>query len=256
MDPLTLFALANGAVAAVKKGCELYKEMSGAIGDVKGVLQDLEEQFNSRHKDKPPTVAEKNQYINEKNRVIELSKRQPDDVYMEVANYLGEFFENMAKCEAVLEEEERHSSDVYTGSDSVGKRALQRVLMQTKLTAMQAELREIMVYQMPPEMGDLYTRVENMMVRIKKEQSIAIANKMKQDRINATIKRRRIEKIRCEAWKYGLTLIAIFYLAWMVWAVVEIRKEVHPELGICLIPKGSFMYKEYNSLKWVDCEPR
>ncbi len=58
MDPLTLFALANGAVAAVKKGCELYKEMSGAISDVKGVLQDLEDQFNSRHKDTPPTVAE------------------------------------------------------------------------------------------------------------------------------------------------------------------------------------------------------
>lgn len=256
MDPLTLFALANGAVAAVKKGCELYKEMSGAIGDVKGVLQDLEEQFSSRHKDKPPTVAEKNQYVKEKNRVIELSKRQPDDVYMEVANYLGEFFENMAKCEAVLEEEERHSSDVYTGSESVGKRALQRVLMQTKLTAMQAELREIMVYQMPPEMGDLYTRVEKMMIRIKKEQSIAITNKMKQDRVNAAIKRKRIEKIRCEAWKYGLTLVAILYLSWIVWAVVEIRKEVYPELGICLIPKGSFMYKEYNSLKWVDCEPR
>jgi hypothetical protein len=256
MDPLTLFALANGAVAAVKKGCELYKEMSGAIGDVKGVLQDLEQQFNSRHKDKPPTVAEKNQYINEKNRVIELSKRQPDDVYMEVANYLGEFFENMAKCQAVLEEEERHSTDVYTGSDSIGKRALQRVLMQTKLDAMQAELREIMVYQMPPEMGDLYTRVEKMMVRIKKEQSIAITNKMKKDRIDASIRKKRIERIRCEAWKYGLSILAILYLSWIMWAVVEIRKEVHPELGVCLIPKGSFMYKEYNSLKWVNCEPR
>lgn len=256
MDPLTLFALANGAVAAVKKGCQLYKEMNGAISDVKGVLQDLEQQFNSRHADKPPTVAEKNQYIQEKNRVIELSKKQPDDVYMEVANYLGEFFENMAKCEAVLEEEEKHAVDVYTGSDSIGKRALQRVLMQTKLTAMQAELREIMVYQMPPEMGDLYTRVEKMMIRIKREQSIAITNKMKQDRINAAKRRRRIEKIKCEAWKYGLTLVGILYFSWLVWAVVEIRKEVRPELGVCLIPKGSFMYKQYNSLKWIDCEPR
>ena len=66
MDPLTLFALANGAVQAVKKGCELYKEIASAAGDVKGVLSDLEEQFNSRHKDKPPTIAEKNQYIEEK----------------------------------------------------------------------------------------------------------------------------------------------------------------------------------------------
>ena len=34
MDPLTLFALANGAVTAVKKGCQLYKDIKGAAGDV------------------------------------------------------------------------------------------------------------------------------------------------------------------------------------------------------------------------------
>jgi hypothetical protein len=52
MDPFTLFALANGAVQAVKKGCELYKEIASVAGDVKSVLSDLESQFNSRHKDR------------------------------------------------------------------------------------------------------------------------------------------------------------------------------------------------------------
>jgi len=89
MDPLTLFAIANGAVAAVKKGCALYKEIQGAASDVKGVLQDLDEQFKTRHKDKPPSIAEKNQYIEEKNRVIELSKKQPDDVFTEIYNWIG-----------------------------------------------------------------------------------------------------------------------------------------------------------------------
>ena len=59
MDPLTLFALANGAVAAVKQGCKLYKDIKGAAADVQGVLKDLEEQFTQRHKDRPPTVAKK-----------------------------------------------------------------------------------------------------------------------------------------------------------------------------------------------------
>lgn len=255
MDPLTLFALANGAVAAVKKGCELYKEMNGAISDVKGVLRDLEQQFNSRHTDRPPTTAEKNQYIQEKNRVIELSKRQPDDVYMEVANYLGEFFENMAKCQAVLEEEERHSTDVYTGSDSIGKRALQRVLMQTKLAAMQAELREIMVYRMPPEMGDLYTRVEKMMERIKKEQIAAIANKMQNDRIASARRRRKIAAIKQAACRWIVAVVVVLYLMAMVWSIVEIRKMERPDLGVCLIPKGQWPYEHYNNLKWIECEP-
>ena len=256
MDPLTLFALANGAVAAVKKGCELYKEINSAIGDVKGVLQDLEDQFQSRHKDRPPTVAEKNQYITEKNRVIELSKKQPDDIYMEIANYLGEFFENMAKCQAVLEEEERHATDVYTGSDSIGKRALQRVLMQTKLTAMQSELREIMVYQMPPEMGDLYTRVEKMMERIKKEQTAAIATKMQNDRAAAARRRRQVISLKKAICKWTIATVAVLYLVALIWSIVEIRKTERPELGVCLIPKGQWPYEHYNNLKWVECEPK
>ena len=55
MDPLTLFALANGAVSAIKAGCKLYKDIKGAAGDVKEVLKDLDEQFHgayslSRHR--------------------------------------------------------------------------------------------------------------------------------------------------------------------------------------------------------------
>ena len=254
MDPLTLFALANGAVQAVKKGCELYKEIAGAAGDVKGVLKDLEEQFNLRHKDDPPTTAERNQFIQEKNRVIELSKQQPNDVYTQIGEELGVYFENYAKCSAIFEEEERHATEVYTGETSLGKRALQRVLMQSRLTAMEAELRELMVYNCPPELGDLYTRVQAMMEKMKKEQSIAWAKKRVIDKMTAAKKRRRIEHIKCNAWKYGIATVVSLYLIWLVWAVVQVRIEVEPELGRCLIPKGNVVYDWYNNLKWIDCE--
>jgi len=254
MDPLTLFALANGAVQAVKKGCELYKEIAVAAGDVKGVLKDLEEQFNLRHKDDPPTTAERNQYIQEKNRVIELSKQQPNDIYTQIGEELGVYFENYAKCSAIFEEEEKHALEVYTGETSLGKRALQRVLMQSRLVAMEAELRELMVYNCPPELGDLYTRVYAMMEKMKKEQSVAWAKKRVQDKIAAQKRRRRIEHIKCNAWKYGIATVVSVYLIWLVWAVVQVRIEVEPELGRCLIPKGNVVYDWYNNLKWIDCE--
>ncbi len=256
MDPLTLFALANGAVQAVKKGCELYKEIAGAAGDVKGVLKDLEEQFNLRHKDDPPTTAERNQFIQEKNRVIELSKQQPNDIYTQIGEELGVYFENYAKCSAIFEEEEKHALEVYTGETSLGKRALQRVLMQSRLTAMEAELRELMVYNCPPELGDLYTRVYAMMEKMKKEQTVAWAKKRVIDKIAAQKKRRRIEHIKCNAWKYGIATVVSLYLIWLVWAVVQVRIEVEPELGRCLIPKGNAVYDWYNNLKWIDCEIR
>jgi hypothetical protein len=254
MDPITLFALANGAVAAVKQGCKLYKEIASAASDVKGILGDLESQFHSAHKDRPPTVAEHNQYIQEKNRVIELSKKQPDDLYTVIGENLGAYFENMATCMAIFAEEESHAYEVYQGPHSVGKRALSRVLMQTKLQAMQAELREIMVYQSPPELGDLYTKVEKMMVKIQEEQTIAIGIRMKAEREAAAKKRRRIERIKCEAWKYGLALTFMIYFVWLVWAVVQVRIDHSPELGRCLIPKGTWPYEYYNNLIWIDCE--
>ena len=69
MDPLTLFALANGAVQAVKKGCQLYKDIKGAAGDVKSVLKDLDEQFHGAFeaKGKKPSVEQRNQFVQEKN---------------------------------------------------------------------------------------------------------------------------------------------------------------------------------------------
>lgn len=258
MDPITLFALAQGAVQAVKKGCELYKEIAGAAGDVKGVLQDLEQQFNLKHKDKPPTVAERNQYIQEKNRVIELSKKEPTDIYTDIGESLGQYFENYATCSAIFEEEEKHSKEVYTGETSLGKRALQRVLMQSRLVAMEAELRELMVYNCPPELGDLYTRVYAMMERMKKEQAIAWAKKRQEEKKLARINQIKKEKFRKKIWwwgtRIGITTLILAYISALTWSVVQLRIDEHPELGICLLPKGNWLYNHYNNLKWVDCE--
>ena len=68
MDPITLFAMANAAVSAVKAGCKLYKDIKGAAGEVKDVLKDLDDQFSKVHPpEKPATVEQRNQYIKQKN---------------------------------------------------------------------------------------------------------------------------------------------------------------------------------------------
>lgn len=257
MDPLTLFALANGAVKLVKEGCKLYKDIKGAAGDIKGVLKDLDDQFNTAHKDKPPTVAEKNQYIEEKNRVITLNKQAGDtsNIYTEIGQQLGVYFDNLFKCYAIFEEEERRSRiEVYHGEDSIGKRALQRVLLKKQLDAMRAELREIMVYQSPPELGALWTEVEAMMEVVGKEQAVAIGIEMRANVEAARLQRKRIKKIKYRAYCWGVTVVAMLYLCWLVWAVVQVRIEMQPELGRCLLPKGGWLYERYNNLKWVDCE--
>ncbi len=258
MDPLTLFALANGAVKLVKEGCKLYKDIKGAAGDIKDVLKDLDDQFHNKFKDHAPTIAEKNQYISEKNRIIELNKQSGDttNIYTEIGQQLGVYFDNLYKCRAVFDEEERRSkNEVYHGEDSVGKRALQRVLLRKQLTAMGEELREIMVYQSPPELGALWTEVEEMMKIVGKEQAGAVAIEMRANEQRARQQARRRKRLQYKITCWSITTVATLYIVWLVWAVVQIRIEQHPDLGVCLLPKGAPLYKQYNNLKWVECEP-
>jgi hypothetical protein len=241
MDPLTLFALANGAVAAVKKGCQLYKDIKGAAGDVKAVLKDLDEQFHKAHPpEKPASIEARNQFIQEKNRVIELNKRggETAGIYTELGEHLGAYYDNYYKCIAIFEEEEKRAhTEIYTGDDSLGKRALQRVLMRKQLEQMGTELREIMVYQSPPELGALHTEVEAMMKQMGKEQKILIAQQMRQEYANAQRRRKKIDHLWLQAlWGIGAVVVAAAVGLTFSY-VVEDRIKKYPHLGTDWAPK-------------------
>jgi len=233
MDPLTLFALANGAVAAVKKGCQLYKDIKGAAGDVRGVLKDLDEQFHGAYaaKGKTPSSEAKKQLVEEKNKIIELNKKSNDvpNIYNEIGEYLGTYFDNYYKCMAVLEEEERRSeNEVYTGDASLGKRALQRVLMKKQLQQMGAELQELMIYQSPVELGALWTEVSEMMQVMGRQQKYLITKKMMEDDIKS---KKRAKKIEFYKLEFGLIITGIFLLValgiFWTWLYYDAKEKGH-----------------------------
>jgi hypothetical protein len=234
MDPLTLFALANGAVAAVKKGCQLYKDIKGAAGDVKAVLKDLEEQFNSSHPaGKPASVAQRNAYVQEKNRVIDLNKKQGETagIYQELANYLGDFFDNMNKCMAVIEEEERKNrEEIYEGNESLGRRALQLVIMKKQLEQMQTELREMLVYDSPPELGGLWSDVSEMMSEMGGQQKILLTKKIRADARAAERRRAKIKHYMEEFTYFGFAIFIGLIMVILMSYVSYEKKQRWPEL--------------------------
>lgn len=237
MDPFTLFALANGAVTAVKQGCKLYKDIKGAAGEVKEILKDLDQQFSKNYEGKPVPPGARQQLQEEKQRIVELNKKDPDDVYAEIGEQLGVYFENMAKCIAIFDEEERKAQEVYTGTESVGKRALQRVLMRKKLEKMGVDLRELLVYQSPPELGALYTEVSEMMEKIKKEQVNAIKKQMRSDEAERKRRIRRMRRLKIEI-ALGTSVLILACAIGLVFAlVVEDRIRKYPHLGTEWIPK-------------------
>lgn len=243
MDPFTLFALANGAVSAVKAGCKLYKDIKGAAGEVKDVLKDMDEQFKKIHPpEKPATVEQRNNFVKQKNEVVELNKKANEGahtgIYQEIGEHLGAYYDNFHKCLAIMEEEEhRAEHEVYTGDASLGKRALQRVLMRKQLEQMSVELRELMVYQSPPELGALYSEVESMMGKMGETQRALIQQKMQADRMRAFKRKKRIEHLWVEAvWGVGAVLIAAG-IGITFAMVVEDRIAKYPQYGTEWRPK-------------------
>lgn len=201
MDPLTLFALANGAVSAVKAACKLYKDIKGAAGDIKDVLKDLDEQFYKKYEDKPVPPAAVKQLAEEKSRVKDLNQRSEEtsNIYADIGDHLGAYYDNYFKCLAVLEEEEKRSTtEVYSGGDSLAKRALKRVLMKKQLEQMGKELRELMIYQSPPELGALFSDVEAMTKIMGAQQKILITKQMQGQALITKRRKQRLQTFQLE----------------------------------------------------------
>lgn len=207
---------ANSAIAAAKAGCKLYRDIKGTAGEVKDVLDDLKQQFNS----KPRTAAEKIQYNAEVQRVQTVAKTDPNDAISQVGENLGKFFDAMDQVEQIFWAEENSSKKVYSGNESLSKRALQRVLIRTRLDQMQEEIREEMVYRSPPEMKDVWTRFETMRAQIMEEQREAQKDQLRQQQISAWKRRQMIVEIKEQATWIGAVL---FVVAWMAFVFVYLR---------------------------------
>ena len=122
-----------------------------------------------------PTPAQKAQYHAEVQRVQEVAKADPNDVFTEIGNQLGVLIDAYDQISKAFLKEQLDAKKVYKGDESIGRRALKRILITTRLDAMLAEIREVMVFQAPPELGSLYHKWDEAWQQIVKEQEAAHA---------------------------------------------------------------------------------
>jgi len=214
VDPLTLLAAANAAVAAVKAGCKLYKDIKGAAGEVGDVLKDLKEQYN---KIVDPTPAQKQQYNAEVQRVQEIAKADPNDVFTDIGNQLGTLMDSYDAISKLFLKEQLDAKQVYKGEESIGRRALKRILITTRLDAMLAEIRETMVFKAPPELGALWSKFEEMWQRIVAEQEAAHAEELRLAQIASWRRKRRIAEIKSKAAWVSAVVFVVIWAVGIMW---------------------------------------
>ena len=109
-------------------------------------------------------------------------------VMVGVVKQLTEFFRIQEQLAAHIREEEDKSRNVYEPDQNQMEAALKRVMAQDQMAALEVTIRETMVYQSPPEMGALYSKVFEMRDVIAAEQESA---RLKQEAKN-----------RREAWQH------------------------------------------------------
>jgi hypothetical protein len=109
--------------------------------------------------------------------------------------------------------------------------------MRKQLQQMEIELRELMVYQCPPELGALYTEVEEMMKQMGKEQSVLIAKQMQRQAIEDKRKAKRRKELEIQFfWGVGV-VFTIFVFCFVMMLVAESRQRMYPQYGNEFLPK-------------------
>jgi hypothetical protein len=87
-----------------------------------------------------------------------------------------------------------------------------------------------------------------------KEQKVAIANQMRRATEAAKVARRKRKKLMYKITCWSLVSMFVAGIVLIFGIVVQNRIERFPELGNCIPPKGSWLYKKWTNLIWATCE--
>lgn len=221
IDPVTIAAAYKACTTAIdlaKKGVELYKQIKSTSGDVSGVLKDLKEQY---HKIVDPSPEQKKQYNEEVKRVQEVAKSTPDDVLNDIWSNLGNFIDQYEALAKIYVQSEAESKEVYRGDLSLGRRALERIRLESKLNEMLAQVREAMIYNSFSELNGVWSRFEKAWVDIQNEQADALAAETRKIQAARWQRRKAINRLKSRLVWIGAIVFTVIWAMGLLWLVTK-----------------------------------
>ena len=220
MDPISILFAANACVAAIKEGCELYKQAKSSFMEVKSTVEEAigvanevkgfwEKLFGSKPKTQQPV-----QQTRKKEKYVAVNETQ---VMIDVVAQLTEFFKLQEKLAAHIREEEEKSKNIYDPDANLMEAALKRVMAMDQMAELEKTIRETMVYQSPPEMGAIYSKTFEMRDIIKAEQENARLKEEAKERVKQWQRQEAKRNLHAKSAYLVATLIFLLYLwAWLL----------------------------------------
>jgi hypothetical protein len=129
-------------------------------------------------------------------------------IMVEISNGLGSFFEHYAKAHEELKEKEKNPPK----GKSLQAQALENVLARKQLEQAEYDLRQMLTYQSPPELGALWTdfQIERAKLVADKDKFDRAQKKRMSERLSSTQKRESCFSLRLQ---YVLRFLSFHSLA-------------------------------------------
>lgn len=180
---------------------EIKKTVDEVVTDVKAVRGFWAKLFGTAPPASPKSVAKKEAYV----------AVDETQVMADIVSQLTQFFKLQEQLAKHIREEEEKSKNVYNPDANLMEAALKRIMAQDQMALLETEIREAMVYQAPPEMGALYSRVFEMRDVIKAEQ-----DKARKKRDDESWQRREEERLLKERQAYLLATFLFLLYMWLL----------------------------------------
>lgn len=216
MDPISAFALAQGALSAIRTGVDFYKQCKAASADVSEITMEV-----SGHIGK---------FLDAKGVVEEAAvkaKKESEDPDNKGSINSQALNNVMMQVQLFNAEKELREMLVYH-CPGLGSIWSQFETERERLLSIKR------AYEEAEEERQLYLKYES-------------------DR-RAALRRLKLKELWIDAYWTVAALVAICSFVGCMFLIVQDRIRTNPELGTCFIPKGSPGYYTYSNLRWVNCE--
>jgi len=183
---------------------EVKKTVNEIVSDAKQVRSFWQKLFGT-----DPEPATPQPVAKKKETYIAVDETQ---VMADIVSQLTKLFRLKEQLATHIREEEEKSKNVYDPDANLMEAALQRVLAQQQMAELIVTVRETMVYQSPPELGALYSRVFEMRETIGQEQEQARLKQEAQQRYKQWQRQEAKRNLQAKSAYLIATTIFLLYL--------------------------------------------
>lgn len=236
--PLALFAAANTILGVIQQGCEMYTEYKGTVVQAKKTFDQVKKNVNEvksfwtfikekifRKKSDPPilSITAKAAAVTAEEEPLKPSEMDESSIYFSIAKNITKLYRIIERLQDKLVEAEEKSKDL-SDPTSAFEHGMNRVLIHKEIIRLSSELRTMMCWNTPPELGALYSEVTAMRMKVIDERNARRKDEEKKRKLKQWQQEQLVNQIKLEIFVSLMTLLFLLEVIGL-WTILRIHQQ-------------------------------